>query len=61
LRITRKAGALRWEYVQNIRGNVAHDILLAIIAYPFVVVQIHDEAAVAIESGEKPTTRKESV
>lgn len=37
--------------MQNLRGNVAHDILLAVVAYPFVAVQIHDEALAAIEEG----------
>ena len=36
---------------------MANDILLAVCAYPFVAVQIHDEALAAIEEG--PGNQKE--
>ena len=46
--------------MQNLNGNIANDILLSFIAFPFVAVQIDDEAvAAAAEGADGPT--KEAV
>lgn len=33
--------------VQNIKGNVANDVILSVVLYPLVAVQMHDEALAA--------------
>jgi hypothetical protein len=40
--------------VQNIRGDVFWDTLLGITMYPFVSVQLHDEAVTAT-NGKQPS------
>lgn len=40
--------------MQNIRGDVFSDILLGLVFYPFVAVQLHDEALAAEEAKAEP-------
>lgn len=47
--------------VQHIDGNMVSDILVSVLLCPFAVVQLHDEAAAALEDGASNVSVRPSV
>ena len=46
--------------MQNIRGDILSDVIISMVLYPFVAVQLHDEAIAIDEDGKASSEAAES-